>query len=67
LKDINEGKISNIRGRIARQVDQISSSKKADVNEIAKILKDLKKKGWLKQGGTIENLDTEIKEILKTL
>lgn len=67
LKDINEGKISNIRGRIARQVDQISSSKKADVNEIAKILKDLKKKGWLKQGGTITNLDTEIKEILKTL
>lgn len=67
LKDINEGKISNIRGRIARQVNQISSSKKADVNEIAKILKDLKKKGWLKQGGTITNLDTEIKEILKTL
>lgn len=63
LKDINEGKISNIRGRIARQVDQISSSKKADVNEIAKILKDLKKKGWLKQGGKIT--DNEIDNFLK--
>ena len=63
LKDINEGKISNIRGRIARQVNQISNSKKADVNEIAKILKDLKKKGWLKQGGKIT--DSQIDNFLK--
>ena len=64
LKNLNEGKISNIRGNIARQVEQLS--KKADVNETAKILKQLKAKGWLRQGGTINKQKiNKYKEFIK--
>lgn len=44
-----------------------SNAYKLSTKDIGRILQDLKRKGWLKQGGTIDNLDTEIKEILKTL
>lgn len=64
LKNLNEGKISNIRGNIARQVEQLS--KKADVNKTAKILKQLKAKGWLRQGGTINKQKiNRYKELIK--
>ena len=62
LKDLNEGKISTIRGKIARQVQNLS--KKAEVTETAKILKQLKAKGWLKQGGQINSLDKIIEDFI---
>lgn len=62
LENLNKGKVSQIRGNIAKQVEQLS--KKADVNETAKILKQLKAKGWLKQGGQINSLDKIIEDFI---
>jgi len=66
IKDLNEGKISTIRGRIAKQINQINSSNKDDVKKIAETLRKLKAKGWLKQGGTIDKpIDTMIENFFK--
>lgn len=67
VKDLNAGKISTIRGRMARQVEQLYKSGKLDVTEVSKVLQGLKKKGWLKQGGTINNIDNELKNAINEL
>lgn len=61
---INEGKVSEIRGRFAKQINELSSKKDIDVKEIAKVLKKLKAKGWLKQGGQINSLDKIIEDFI---
>lgn len=49
-----------------KSVDQQSKVTKKSIKEIGKILQDLKRKGWLKQGGTINNnLDTTIENFFK--
>ena len=47
-------------------VDQQGKVTKKSTKEIGKILQDLKRKGWLKQGGTINpSLDTIIEDFIK--
>ena len=65
LKDINEGKITSIRNRFAKQIQQMQKDG-VDEKDIARILEKLKQRGWLKQGGTIEpSLDTIVENFLK--
>ena len=52
---------------VKQQKNNITSGKitKENIQKIGKILQDLKRKGWLKQGGTINNLDTLIQDFFK--
>ena len=50
----NPGKLATFRGQNAKKVQEIIKQKKATDKEIANMIKDLKKKGYLKQGGTID-------------
>lgn len=60
-------KIFNLVKENRRVVDkQLGKTTKKSTAEIGKILQDLKKKGWLKQGGTINSpLDTIIEDFFK--
>jgi hypothetical protein len=49
----NPGKLANWRGENAKKVQGLITSKKATDKEIVEVIKELKKKGFLKQGGTI--------------
>lgn len=54
----NPGLISQFRNKNSKQIDQMlkdAESKKLSTIEIGKILRNLKQKGWLKQGGKIED------------
>ena len=50
-----------------KQVDESGKVSKKSTKEIGKILQDLKRKGWLKQGGTINSpyIDNVIEDFLK--
>ena len=53
---------------VKQQKNNITSGKitKENIQKIGKVLQDLKRKGWLKQGGTINNnLDTVIQDFFK--
>lgn len=57
--------IANI---VKQQKNNITSGKitKENINEIGKVLQDLKKKGWLKHGGQINSyVDTVIEDFIK--
>lgn len=60
-------KIFNLVKENRRVIDkQLGKTTKKSTAEIGKILQDLKKKGWLKQGGTINTpLDTIIEDFFK--
>ena len=60
--------VSDIIKNYNNSIGRSSATIKRFSKEYIESLKELRRKGYLfKQGGTIENLDTEIKEILKTL
>ena len=61
---VNPGKLQQFRYQNAKKVQDLISSKKATDKEIAEVIKGLKKKGYLKQGGNIVTKDN-IAEILK--
>ncbi len=65
-KKLQEAIREIINNRTIR-IDPNTKVKTIGTKEMGKVLQELKRKGWLKQGGTINNLDIEIKEILKTL
>ena len=50
-----------------KQVDESGKVSKKSTKEIGKILQDLKRKGWLKQGGTLNSpyIDNVIEDFLK--
>ena len=48
-----DGKVASIRGKIARQLEQ--ASKNSDISETALAIRKLKAKGWLRQGGKLNN------------
>ena len=50
----NPGKLATFRGQNAKKIQEIIKQKKATDKEISDMIKDLKKKGFLKQGGTID-------------
>lgn len=60
FKSLEEAK-KFIASIVKEQRSNIAKGKitRANVKEIGKVLKDLKKKGWLKQGGQINNFDID--------
>ena len=62
----NPGKLATFRGQNAKKIQKIIEQKKATDKEISDIIKDLKKKGYLKQGGTIDKQKIQrYKEFIK--
>lgn len=51
----NPGKLAEFRGKNAAKVQEIISQKKATDEDVVKIIQGLKRKGYLKQGGIVDN------------
>lgn len=61
----NPGKLTEFRARVAKQVQELINNNKVTNTQAAEMIRGLKRKGYLKQGGQIEpNLDTVITEFL---
>lgn len=58
---------SKVKERFAKQIEQITknSNNTTKHKEMARVIRELKAKGWLKQGGQINNIDTIIENFLK--
>ena len=59
----NPGKLAEFRGENAKKIQSLIDTKKATDKEIVEIIKGLKKKGYLKQGGRIT--DSQIDNFLR--
>ena len=58
---------SKVKEHFAKEIEQITknSNNTTKHKEMARVIRELKAKGWLKQGGTINNIDKQIEEFLK--
>lgn len=62
----NPGKVSTLRNQVAKKIKEQLYNENVDRVKVGKLLRNLKRKGWLKQGGTIDKQKIQkYKEFIK--